>query len=288
LAGRIVVTGASTLSRKTLIMVQPGGAASETLFETRELRFGYVPGRWVLDGLDFFLPRGAFLGVLGPNGAGKSTLLHLLTGWMRPNSGTVRFRGRDVAQWNRRAFAREVAVVPQSEERVFPCTAEEVVLMGRYAHQPVLAGFDDEEDHTIARNVLERVGLGGFAHRRMNQLSGGEMQRVLLARALAQCPTVLLLDEPTANLDLGYQRETFRLLEDLNRQGEGITVLAISHDINLAALYCRRLALLHGGKLLAEGTPAELLTEERLSAVYRTAVRVRRDEDGQPHVSVVR
>jgi len=207
---------------------------------------------------------------------------------MRPNSGTVRFRGREVAQWNRRAFAREVAVVPQSEERVFPCTAEEVVLMGRYAHQPVLAGFDDEEDHTIARSVLERVGLSGFAHRRMHQLSGGEAQRVLLARALAQCPTVLLLDEPTANLDLGYQRETFRLLEELNRQGEGITVLAISHDINLAALYCRRLALLHGGRLLAEGTPAELLTEERLSAVYRTAVRVRTDEHGQPHVSVVR
>jgi len=277
-------------------MTHPGPAASETpdhaasgiLFEVRELSFAWPRGREVLCNISMTLQAGEFLGVLGPNGAGKSTLLHLLTGWVSPVRGSVHYRGREVAHWNRRAFAREVAVVPQAEERVFPCTAEEVVLMGRYAHQPVLAGFDDEEDRTIARNVLERVGLQGFAHRRMHQLSGGEAQRVLLARALAQCPNVLLLDEPTANLDLGFQRETFRLLEDLNRDGKGITILAISHDLNLAGMYCRRLALLHGGRFVADGSPAEVLTEERLSDVYRTPVRVNLDDDGSPRVSLLR
>jgi iron complex transport system ATP-binding protein len=269
-------------------MATPRLAASETLFEARDVSFAWPRGPRILHGLSLRVPAGEFLGILGPNGAGKSTLLHLLTGWVRPVGGAIAYRGRPVGDWPRRAFAREVAVVPQAEERVFPCTVEEVVLMGRYAHQPVLAGFDDEEDHAIARNVLERVGLGGFAHRRMHQLSGGEGQRVLLARALAQCPTVLLLDEPTANLDLGFQRETFRLLEDINRSGEGITIVAISHDLNLAAMYCRRLALLHDGRFIADGKPADVLTADRLEAVYRTPVRVHDEGDGTPRVSLVR
>lgn len=257
---------------------------TEPLFTFRNVRFGYERARQVLDALDLEITEGDFLGIIGPNGAGKSTLLAMMSGWLRPSAGTVTFRGKSIAEWPRRQFAREVAIVPQSEEGVFPYTVEEVVLMGRFAHQSPIVGFDDEEDHAIARGVLELVGLGGFAHRTLDRLSGGERQRVLLARALAQCPSVLLLDEPTASLDLSFQRDVFRLLESLNRE-HGVTVVAVTHDINLASLYSRRLAVLFEGGIKAEGAPEAVCQPGLLGSIYRVPIETLASQEGHSYVT---
>lgn len=259
----------------------------EVVFEARRLSFAYAGAAPLLRDLDLVVRGGELVALIGPNGAGKSTLLHLLTGWLAPTAGVAMYRGRAARAWDRRAFAREVAVVPQREEGTFPFLVEEVVLMGRYAHQSGLLGFDDEEDHAIVRNCLQRVGLESMGHRTMEQLSGGECQRVLLARALAQCPSVLLLDEPTASLDLSHQREVFALLEELNAK-HGLTVIVVSHDINLAALYCPRIVVLAGGRIAADGAPGELMKEELLREIYGAPVKVAVDDDGTPFVRVVR
>ncbi|MBX3729676.1 MAG: ABC transporter ATP-binding protein [Candidatus Sumerlaeia bacterium] len=260
---------------------------SDALFDIERLSFAY-PGRPpVLRDVSLRIARGDFIGLIGPNGAGKSTMLNLLTGWLRPTSGIVRFRGRALGEWSRRALAREIGVVAQAEEGIFPFTAEEVVLMGRYAHQPPLVGFDDPEDRAIARGVLALVGLEGFEQRPVGQLSGGERQRVFLARALAQCPQVLLLDEPTSSLDLNYKRDVFRLLERLNRE-QGLATFVVTHDVNLAALYCRTVIVLHDGAIRAAGPPDEILDEALLDSVYRTTVEVLRGADGAPVVTIRR
>lgn len=253
--------------------------ATPPVFDLRDVVFGYDADRPVLQGLDLRIDEGQFLGVIGPNGAGKSTLIHLLSGWMRPRSGRIECRGRSLADWSRRDVARFVAVVPQREDGSFPFRVEEIVLMGRYPHLAGAVGFEDEEDHRIAREAIAAVGLAGFESRQMGHLSGGERQLVLVARALAQQTPVLLLDEPTASLDLSHQRRVFSLLERLNRE-KGITILAVSHDINLAALYCRETAVLAGGRFVARGRPEEVLSEELLSSVYDVPVSVFRSPEG--------
>lgn len=254
------------------------------VYEARGLQFRYDPRRRILDGVDLAVEPGEFLGLLGSNGAGKSTLLGLLTARLLPSGGDLVFRGRNVADWPARELARHVAVVPQREETVFPFTAREVVLMGRYPHIGGFLGFESKHDFDIADEALDRVDMGGFADAPMTQLSGGERQLVLVARALAQQPEVLLLDEPTSALDLCHKQMIYELLESLNRE-HGTTIVTVSHDLNIASIYCRNLALLHDGRIAARGAPRDVLSEERLRQVFKVSLQVGRTSQGYPLVS---
>jgi iron complex transport system ATP-binding protein len=247
------------------------------LLEAAGVEFAYdagPPARAVFRGLDVAVEPGEFLGILGPNGSGKTTLLKLLCGLLSPARGEVRLDGRSLASLSPRARAREIAFVPPEAAADVPFTVLEAVLMGRFARQGAFA-FDAEEDVAVARRSLERVDALAFEARFLFELSAGERQRVLVARALAQEPRVLLLDEPTSHLDVGHQVAMYALVEALNRES-GLTVLVVSHDLNLAASHCRRLVLLDGGAVVRSGEPAEILKREVLEAVYRTPMEVGR------------
>jgi iron complex transport system ATP-binding protein len=214
---------------------------------------------------------GSFTAVLGPNGAGKSTLVRALTRVVASSGGTIRYGKRELREISQAELARTVAVVPQDVWVPFSYTVLEMVLMGRAPHLGML-GWEGEEDLAKARAALERLELLHLEDRPLPNLSGGERQRVLLARALAQEAPILILDEPTAHLDIAHQQRTLELMAELHREGR--TVIAVLHDLNLASLYCPRLVLLHEGGLAADGPPAEVLTESRLAQVYGAAVTV--------------
>jgi iron complex transport system ATP-binding protein len=209
---------------------------------------------------------GSILGLLGPNGCGKTTLTRLLSGVLTPSQGTVAFNGRDVRQIPRRALARHVAVVPQETHPAFDYTALEMVLMGRHPHLGPLQ-LEGPRDLVIARDAMQATGTGALAERHYMTLSGGEKQRVIIASALAQSPDLLLLDEPTASLDLGYQLEVSALLARLNRE-RGVTMVLATHDLNLAARLCDTLLLLRRGQVLAHGPTAEVLTPLAIRDLY--------------------
>ncbi len=228
-----------------------------------EFAYGPVPA---LRGFSLTIAPGAFVGVVGPNGSGTSTLVKLLSGYLRPQRGRVTLAGRDLAHLSPRDRARRIAVVPQDTPVTFDYTALEVVLMGRSPHLSML-GVETARDVAIARAAMGQTGTAAFQGRSLGALSGGERQRVLLARALAQQTPILLLDEPTAHLDVNFQIETLRLLRALHAE-RGVTVLAVLHDLNLASLYCDRLVMLMAGQLAAEGPPGAVLTADRLEAVY--------------------
>ena len=224
-----------------------------------------------LDDVSFELRRAEILGIIGPNGSGKSTALRVMSGVLRPQAGSVLWLGRPLAQVRRADLARQLAVVPQDTAIEFPFSVLEVVLMGRAPH---LGGFAFEGDRDIAaaQVALRRTATSHLAHRCIHELSGGERQRVMLARALAQEPQVLLLDEPGAFLDIRHAVEIYDLLRDL--QAEGMTIATVLHDLNLAALYCDRVALLKAGQLVRLGAPGEVITYATLTEVYETEVYV--------------
>ena len=225
-----------------------------------------------LAGLSFAVAPGEVLAVIGPNSAGKTTLVRLLTKVVRPRAGHVLLRGRSVATLDQRTLARDVAVVPQHVPQAFPFTVEELVLMGRYPHG---AGryFETPEDLDIAREAMASTGVLDLARLPLDQLSGGERQRAVLARALAQRARLLVLDEPTAHLDLRHQAESVALLRRSHRE-RGMTVLLVSHDLNLAAEVADRLLLLADGGIARLGTPEAVLEESLLEAVYGCPVSV--------------
>jgi iron complex transport system ATP-binding protein len=230
--------------------------------------------------------KGEFFGILGPNGSGKSTLLNLIDGIRLPCEGEIRLKGIAPGKMQRRDVARLVAVVPQEASWVFPLTVEEVVLMGRTPHIGRLA-FESERDLAVARSAMEATDILPFAARLMETLSGGERQRVLIARALAQEPEVILLDEPTSSLDIAHQIRTLDLIRSLSRSA-GLTVVSVTHDVNLAALYCDRIALLEEGRLRSLGCPWEVITESHIKEVYRVNVVVDHHPlTGLPRVSLL-
>jgi iron complex transport system ATP-binding protein len=234
------------------------------------VRFSYG-ARPIFDGFDLEVPPGQFLGVIGPNGAGKSTWVRLLLGLVAPQRGVVSLDDRPIARWPRRALARRMAAVPQEEALEFPFSALEVVLMGRIAHLGPL-GFERKEDLAAAERAMAETGVAELAARPLHTLSGGERKRVLLARALAQDPSVLVLDEPAAALDIHHQIAIFDLLAERHR--EGVTVVAVVHDLNLAAAYCERLLLLRpDGPPLAGGVE-EILTYRRVKETFGVEVYV--------------
>jgi iron complex transport system ATP-binding protein len=220
----------------------------------------------------FDIDRGESVGLLGPNGSGKTTLLRLLAGTLTPASGGVSLDGTALAAMSRKHVARRIAVVPQDTHLAFDFSVLEVALMGRYPH---LGPFELEGpgDLAIVRNALEATGTAGLERRRFSTLSGGEKQRVMIASALAQEAEILLLDEPTASLDLGYQIEISSLLERLNRERD-LTLVVATHDLNLAAGLCRRLVLLRGGRIIAQGSTADVLTTDRIESLYGVTAEV--------------
>jgi iron complex transport system ATP-binding protein len=249
--------------------------------EVADLHFRYRSGPG-LTGVSFRVDAGTLLGVVGPNSAGKSTLLKLLSKVLAPAAGRIRYGARDLATFSRLALARQVAVVPQELTVAFPFTVAEVVLMGRYPHAP--NGLWSRQDRLVASAVLERLELGSLRDRRLDELSGGERQLVSIARALTQEPALLLLDEPTAHLDLRHQRLTLEIL--LQERTAGRTVILVSHDLNLAAEQCDRLLLLVGGAVQALGPPEEVMTPSNLEAAYGCAVEVERSPvSGRPRLA---
>jgi iron complex transport system ATP-binding protein len=238
--------------------------------ELRDVSFGYG-GDAVVQGVSFTVGRGEFLGVIGPNGSGKSTLLRLISGYLHPWRGQVLVQGRAVERHERRELGRLIGVVPQETAVTFPFSVTEMVLFGRTPHVGGF-GFDRDSDLAAAQRAMQRTDTAHLARRAITELSGGERQRVILARALAQEPAILLLDEPAAFLDIRHEVEMYDLLRDLQR--EGMTVVSVLHDLNIAALYCDRLLLLHEGRVARAGTPSEVITYATLTEVYGTEVYV--------------
>jgi len=260
------------------------------IIEFRDVGFAYArPARrsqraFAFPGLSFAVEGGEVFGVIGPNSAGKTSLLRLLTRVLRPQRGEILLDGRRVADLAPWALAREVAVVPQEAPRPFPFTVEQLVLMGRYPHAPGRF-FEDAADLAAARAAMAATETLALAPLPLEQLSGGERQRALLARALAQEPRLLVLDEPTAHLDLRYQVETAALLRRLNRE-RGMTILLVSHDLNLAAELCDRLLLLRAGEVARVGAPVDVLEQALLEDVFGCRVTVDKSASGRPVVQL--
>ncbi len=239
--------------------------------KVENLALGYE-GPHVLQGIDLQVAPATVLALVGPNGAGKTTLLRALARQLRPREGIVYVEGRDVWQQSVGQMARQVGLVPQQEEGQWPLTVAQVVALGRTPHRGWFLPLT-VEDRAVVDRILEQTDLAALRDRPITALSGGELRRVLIARALAQEPRVLLLDEPTASLDLRFQGHILGLVRDLAHRRELAVVVSI-HDLNLAGLYADRIALVAQGRLWAVGTPAEVLTPERLSQAYGVPVTV--------------
>lgn len=237
----------------------------------------YKPnGQPVLEDISLSIAPGEIVGLVGPNGAGKTTLIKAVSGLLPPCTGVVRLDGGLLGQMDLRRIARSVAHVPQTTTIDLGFTCLEVVLMGRHPHLGRLA-VEGERDYKIAQEAMTFTGTWGLALRKINSVSGGERQRVLVARAIAQEPRLLLLDEPTASLDLAHQLHVFELVRTLAHE-HGLSALAAIHDLGLASRYCDRLVLLEGGRVVAQGRPHEVLTAERLRQVFGVEAVVRSDE----------
>jgi iron complex transport system ATP-binding protein len=226
----------------------------------------------VVDRVSLAVTRGAIVGLLGPNGSGKTTLLRLLSGTLAPDRGSVSLDGQPIKSLSRRTLARRIAVVPQDTYSAFDFSAIEIVLMGRYPH---LGAFELEgaNDLAIARRAMAETGTSALEDRLFSALSGGEKQRVVIAGALAQASDVLLLDEPTASLDLGFQLDICSLLLSLNRD-RGTTMVVSTHDLNLAAALCSELVLLKAGRVLAQGPTNAVLTAAHVLDLYGVVAEV--------------
>ena len=242
-------------------------------FRLRDVHFGYEgAGRPALAEVTLDLDPGELHAVLGPNGSGKSTLLRVMLGELGATRGTVEFDGREIALWRRREIAREVAFVPQSEPLAFPMSVRALVEMGRYPHTGPLGRRTAHDDEAVD-DAMRRAGVSELSERPIDTLSGGERQRARIARALAQEPGTLVLDEPTASLDLHFEMETFELMRSLARDA-GFTVVVATHNLNLAARFSSHVVLLSGGRVEAVGTPEEVFTHDGIERVFRWPVAV--------------
>ncbi|MEO8140391.1 MAG: ABC transporter ATP-binding protein [Gemmatimonadota bacterium] len=227
------------------------------------------------------LSEGELVALVGPNGSGKTTLLRALLGTLPLATGQVELLGRPLGNWTPLEMARVVGVVTQREESLFPLTVQETVSLGRYAHLGPVAAPGDR-DRSVVAEAMQRADVTALADRGTESLSGGEWQRVRIARALAQQPRLLILDEPTASLDIRHEMEVFELARGL--AGQGIATLLVTHHLNLAARYADRLILLHQGACLVEGVPAEVLTPANVTSVFEWPVAITTWCDGAPQI----
>ena len=246
-----------------------------------DLNYG---ARKVLEHISFQSGKGEFLGIIGPNGSGKTTLLKAISRVVEPSQGVILLDNRTLADYSPLALSRVIAVVPQAAESGFDFTVRDVVMMGRYPHIGRF-GSEKEPDRDTCRRVMEMTGITRLADRSIRTISGGELQRVIIARALAQEPQLLLLDEPTAHLDLGQQVGILQSMKDLSRE---IAVIGVFHDLNYAAHFCDRLILLHDHRILAIGDPADVLRADAIREAFGIEVTVRKNPlTGRPYISPV-
>ena len=256
------------------------------MIEAHSISFRYHEA-WVLRKVSFRVEKGEFVGVIGPNGSGKTTLLKLLYGLLAPQRGEILFELVPMKKMTRRDIAKRIAVVAQETQLLFPFSVLETVLMGRSPYLGRLL-FESEKDLEIARKAMEWTRILPFSERPVDELSGGERKRVFIARALAQEPDVILLDEPTANLDIQHQIEFLDLILTLNRD-RGLTIVMASHDMNIASEFCDRLILLQGGRIYQMGTPEEVVTKENIESVYGCEVWIdQHPVSGMPRISLLR
>jgi ABC-type cobalamin/Fe3+-siderophores transport system ATPase subunit len=246
-------------------------AAPSDVLRAEDLTFSYQD-RDVLGGVSLRVTRGELLGVLGPNGSGKTTLVRCLMGFLPPKGGRVTLGGRELASWPRRALARQIAVVPQAMPTDFPLRVRELVMLGRVPHLPARGlGFESAPDLEATEAALAAASISELADRPLHELSGGELRRAFVARALAQDTPFLLLDEPTSGLDLRHQLGILELLR--RRAREGRAILAVMHDLNLAAAHCDRVVVMQDGLIAADGAPDTALEPRILSDVYGVDLR---------------
>ncbi len=258
----------------------------EPEIRARGVRFRYRSDRLVLDGIDVEARLGEFICLLGPNGSGKTTLLRCLLGLVRPEAGAVEIAGVPVASRSRKSLARLVAYVPQFPTSAFAFTVREVVLMGRYAHGSIL-GIATPEDLAVAELALQMTGTLDLADRLLDELSAGEAQCSMIARALAQQPAILLLDEPTSHLDLRNQAAIHRMLRRIAHEWP-MTVIAASHDVNLAARFADGLVLMKDGRAVAGGPPRDVVRKDLLEQTYGTSIELVDPGDGTVPLVVTR
>ncbi|MEN6433705.1 MAG: ABC transporter ATP-binding protein [Smithella sp.] len=255
------------------------------VIDARNISFSYA-AKPVMGNISFAIDEGQVIAVIGPNGSGKTTLLKIINGTLFPDAGQMLIDGKETGRWQRKEIAQKVAIVPQETAMIFPFYAEEIVLMGRFPHLGRY-GFEDKKDYKIVHEAMEKTDTLVFADRRFSELSAGERQRVLIARALAQEPKVLLLDESTVFLDLKHQSQFLALLKQLNTEQQ-LTVIFVTHDINLAAQNADRIILLYSGEIYAIGKPAEVITAANIKEVYDVDAGIDSNPyDGSPRVTLL-
>ena len=237
----------------------------------------------VLENISMELDRSEVLGIVGPNGTGKSTLIKCIDRILKPKHGTILLDEQDINKMNRMEIAKKMGYVPQSTTRVFPASVIDTVLMGRRPH---LGWKSSEEDMDKVLEILELLGIVEFAMRDFNEISGGQQQKVLIARALAQEADILLLDEPTSNLDIRHQLEVMEIMTDVVKKN-GISAIMAIHDLNLASRYTDRILMMNGGRIFAAGDPESVLTVENIRQVYGVDVLVKSDGE-RPYIIPLR
>ena len=256
------------------------------ILQLDDVTTGYEKHNAILKDLSFSIDEGEFIGIIGPNGSGKSTLIKCITNVLDIWKGSVKLDGKNISELTRKEIARIAAVVPQDTYINFPYSVEEVVLMGR---SPYLGRFDnyDKKDHDKAKSSMKEAQIYGFNDKKITELSGGEMQRVMIARALTQEPDLIFLDEATSHLDIGHKKGIMDTIKEKN-QKENLTVFSVHHNLNLAARYCEKILLLDQGKIHSLGKPVDVLSSSNLRAVYGIEAEVHEHpKDGTLYISPV-
>lgn len=240
--------------------------------EVLDLTCGYNT-KIVLKKISFSVKLGEFVGIVGPNGSGKTTLLRALSGLMTLLTGDIKISGVDIKAFSRNELAKHIAFVPQLMEPIEGFSVLDMVLLGRTPHLPRFK-FESEEDYQVAKWAIEELQVEEFTNKEVTHLSGGEFQRVVIARALAQEPKIMMLDEPISHLDLRYQIKILKLLKKIKQQR---TIIATFHDLNMASRFCQRLILVKNGEILADGMPDEVVTAENIWKAYKVRAQVKKN-----------
>ncbi len=249
----------------------------ENRIETKDLKYS-IGQTEILQGVSISVPNGKMIGIIGPNGSGKTTLLKHIYRALPPTKETVYINNREIESYSYSESAKDLTVVKQENSSDFDFTVEGMVLLGRSPYRRSFESFT-KEDHEIAQKALKSIGMSDYAERSFNALSGGEKQRVLIARSLAQQADIYILDEPTNHLDVHFQWSLMSLIKNL-----GATVLGVFHEMNLAAHYCDELYVLSRGNVVAHGKPSEILTSELMSAIFGVNADVISLDDGCPYI----
>lgn len=253
------------------------------MLKINNISFSYGQDKKILDDISLDVSQGDVLGILGINGAGKTTFIKCINNIFSPDFGTVKINGKDISSMTSKEIAQLIAYVPQYNGTFFNINVLDTVMMGRL---PYAGRSYSKKDREIVYNILKKMNLEKFAFRSISEMSGGERQRVFIARALAQQPKIIILDEPTSSLDLHNQLFILKIIEDLAKR-DNLTIIMIIHDLNLASMFCSKLVMLKEGKIFAQGNSVDVLTEENISKVYKVSSKIS-IEDGYKHIRLLK